>query len=161
MSAVWLSILHCTVVISHKFGALITSSKPWLLETNSLPGKTWNRADLWYTKLLTQQDKKQTKERNILTKVTKNKASMATLVVGMKRKFKYIKTAAVSTHYKKKIYINKSPKQKGAIFVEYLHRFNNYRFSSLLFTYILYVKLLCVIRKSAFLRTQVMSPTDF
>lgn len=37
-SAVCLSILHCTVVISHKFGALITSSKPWLLEAHFLPG---------------------------------------------------------------------------------------------------------------------------
>lgn len=43
--------------------------------------KTWNRTDLLYTKLLTQQEKKQTKERNIFTKV-----STGTLLIGIKKK---------------------------------------------------------------------------
>lgn len=47
--------------------------------------KPWNRTDLWCAKLLTQQDKKQTEERNIFTKGCREKVSIAALLIGIEK----------------------------------------------------------------------------
>lgn len=88
--AVCLSILLCSALISHNFGALITSQASlgfWKhIFYPEWDKKPWNRTDLWSAKLLTQQGKKQTKERKIFSKGCRNKVSIATLLFGTKKK---------------------------------------------------------------------------